>query len=206
MMTKKLTTLTLAVLMGSAALPALAQSKGDFLLGLGVHSVTPDNSSSLTTAGRIDVDANIRPTITGEYFIADNIGIELLAAWPFEHDINLVGTGKIGKTKHLPPTLSLQYHFTNASAVTPFLGAGVNYTYFFDDTGTGALAGTSLDLSDSWGLALHAGLDYAITDRGSLRADVRYIDIETDVKVGGAPIGKVKIDPWVFGVAYVHKF
>lgn len=205
-MTKKLTTLTLAVLMGSAALPALAQSKGDFLLGLGVHSVTPDNSSSLTTAGRIDVDANIRPTITGEYFIADNIGIELLAAWPFEHDINLVGTGKIGKTKHLPPTLSLQYHFTNASAVTPFLGAGVNYTYFFDDTASGPLAGTSLDLSDSWGLALHAGLDYAITDRGSLRADVRYIDIETDVKVGGTPIGKVKIDPWVFGVAYVHKF
>lgn len=205
-MTNKLTTLTLAVLMGSAALPALAQSKGDFLLGLGVHSVTPDNSSSLTTAGRIDVDPNIRPTITGEYFIADNIGIELLAAWPFEHDINLVGTGKIGKTKHLPPTLSLQYHFTNQSAVTPFLGAGVNYTYFFDDAGTGALAGTSLDLSDSWGLALHAGLDYAITDRGSLRADIRYIDIETDVKVGGAPIGKVKIDPWVFGVAYVHKF
>ncbi|WP_306116619.1 MULTISPECIES: OmpW family protein [unclassified Roseovarius] len=205
-MTNKLKTLTLAVLMGSAALPALAQSKGDFLLGLGAHSVTPDSGSSLTTAGRIDVDANIRPTITGEYFIADNVGIELLAAWPFEHDINLVGTGKIGKTKHLPPTLSLQYHFTNASAVTPFVGAGINYTYFFDDTATGPLAGTSLDLSDSWGYALHAGLDYAITDRGSLRADVRYIDIETDVKVGGTPIGKVKIDPWVFGVAYVHKF
>lgn len=205
-MTNKLKTLTLAVLMGSAALPALAQSKGDFLLGLGVHSVTPDSSASPTAAGRIDVDANIRPTITGEYFIADKVGIELLAAWPFEHDINLVGTGKIGRTKHLPPTLSLQYHFTNASAVTPFVGAGINYTTFFDDTATGPLAGTALDLSDSWGYALHAGLDYALTDRGSLRADVRYIDIETDVKVGGTPIGKVKIDPWVFGVAYVHKF
>lgn len=205
-MTKTLTTLTLAALLGTAAVPALAQSKGDFTIGIGVHSVTPDSGASQTAAGPIDVDANIRPTITGEYFIADNVGIELLAAWPFEHDINLVGTGKIGSTKHLPPTLSLQYHFANNSPVTPFIGAGINYTYFFDDTATGPLAGTSLDLSDSWGYALHAGLDYAISPKGALRADVRYIDIETDVKVGGTPIGKVKIDPWVFGVAYVHKF
>lgn len=205
-MTTRLTTLTLAALMCSVAVPALAQSKGDITLGFGVHSVTPDDSASATAAGLIDVDANIRPTITAEYFIADNIGIELLAAWPFEHDINLVGTGKVAKTKHLPPTLSVQYHFTNSSNLTPFIGAGLNYTFFFDDRGVGPLAGTSVDLDDSWGLALHAGLDYAITERGSLRADVRYIDIETDVKIGGAPIGKVKIDPWVFGVAYVHKF
>lgn len=205
-MTKRLTKLTLAALMATAALPAFAQSKGDITLGFGVHSVTPDGGNSRTTAGLIDVDANIRPTLTAEYFIADKLGVELLVAWPFEHDINLVGTGKIGSVKHLPPTLSLQYHFTNQSQFTPFIGAGINYTYFFDDTATGPLAGTSLDLSDSWGYALHAGLDYAISPKGSLRADVRYIDIETDVRVGGAPIGTVKIDPWIFGVAYVHKF
>ena len=206
-MTQRLTTLAVfAARMASAASPALAQSQGDITLGFGIHSVTPDSGASTTTAGQIDVDANIRPTLTAEYFVADNLGVELLVAWPFEHDINLVGTGKIGSTKHLPPTLSLQYHFTNQSKVTPFVGAGINYTYFFDDTATGPLAGTSLDLSDSWGFALHAGLDYAISPKGALRADIRYIDIETDVRVGGAPIGTVKIDPWVFGVAYVHKF
>lgn len=205
-MTNRLTTLALAALMGTTAAPALAQSQGDITLGFGLHSVTPDNSDSRTTAGLIDVDANIRPTLTVEYFVADNLGVELLVAWPFEHDINLVGTGEVAKTKHLPPTLSLQYHFANQSTVTPFIGAGVNYTYFFDDRGVGPLAGTAVDLDNSWGFALHAGLDYAISDRGSLRADIRYIDIETDVKIGGAPVGKVKIDPWVFGVAYVHKF
>ena len=205
-MTKRLTTLALAALMGTTAAPALAQSQGDITLGFGLHSVTPDSSDSRTAAGLIDVDANIRPTLTVEYFVADNLGVELLVAWPFEHDINLVGTGEVAKTKHLPPTLSLQYHFANASSVTPFIGAGVNYTYFFDDRGVGPLAGTSVDLDNSWGFALHAGLDYAISERGSLRADVRYIDIETDVRIGGAPIGKVKIDPWVFGLAYVHKF
>ncbi|WP_210877078.1 OmpW/AlkL family protein [Roseovarius autotrophicus] len=201
----KITALTLAALMASTAAPALAQSKGDITLGLGLGWVEPSQNSN-TLAGKVDVDGNLRPTLTVEYFIADRIGIELLAAWPFQHDVNLQGAGKVAEVKHLPPTLSLQYHFVNASPITPFVGAGINYTYFFDETGKGALAGVNVDLDDSWGLALHAGLDYAISERAALRADIRYIDIETDVKVGSADIGKVKIDPWVFNIAYVMKF
>ncbi|MET4127126.1 OmpW family outer membrane protein [Roseovarius sp. MBR-6] len=202
---KQITALTLAALMASTAAPALAQEKGDFLLGLGLGWVEPTQNSD-TLAGRIDVDGNLRPTITIEYFIADRIGIELLAAWPFEHDANLQGAGKVAEVKHLPPTLSLQYHFVNASKVTPFVGAGINYTYFFDETGKGALAGVNVDMDDSWGLALHAGLDYEISERSALRADVRYIEIESDTKVGGVDIGTVEIDPWVFNIAYVLKF
>ena len=202
---KHITALTLAALMASTAAPALAQSRGDFLVGLGLGWVEPSEKSN-TTAGRIDVDGNLRPTLTVEYFVADRIGVELLAAWPFQHDVNLQGAGTVAEVKHLPPTLSLQYYFVNTSPVTPFIGAGINYTYFFDEDGKGALAGQNVDLDDSWGLALHAGLDYAISERAALRADIRYIDIETDVKVGGADIGEVKIDPWVFNIAYVMKF
>jgi outer membrane protein len=202
---KHITAFSLAALMASVAAPALAQEKGDFLLGLGLGWVEPTQNSN-TLAGQIDVDGNLRPTITVEYFVADRIGIELLAAWPFQHDVNLQGAGKVAEVKHLPPTLSLQYHFVNQSKVTPFVGAGINYTYFFDEDGKGALAGTSVNLDDSWGLALHAGIDYAINDRSALRADVRYIDIETDTEVGGVDIGKVKIDPWIFNLAYVMKF
>ncbi|MGX0902133.1 outer membrane protein [Roseovarius sp. MBR-79] len=202
---KQITALTLAALMASTAAPALAQEKGDFLLGLGLGWVEPTQNSD-TLAGQIDVDGNLRPTITIEYFIADRIGVELLAAWPFEHDANLQGAGKVAEVKHLPPTLSLQYHFVNASKVTPFVGAGINYTYFFDETGKGALAGVNVDMDDSWGLALHAGLDYEISERSALRADVRYIEIESDTKVGGVDIGTVEIDPWVFNIAYVLKF
>ncbi len=202
---KHITGLTLAALMATTAAPALAQSQGDFTLGLGLGWIEPD-SGSRTTVGTLNVDGNLRPTLTVEYFIADNLGIELLASWPFQHDINLAGTGKVAETKHLPPTLSLQYHFTNKSSITPFVGAGINYTFFFDDKGKGALAGVPVSLDDSWGLALHAGADVAITEKSAFRVDVRYIDIETDVKVGGAPIGKVKIDPWVFSAAYVMKF
>jgi outer membrane protein len=195
-----------AVLLAGVAAPALAQSKGDMTVGIGVHNVNPQGGSSTTTAGQISVGTSTRPTLTFEYFVADKIGIELLAAWPFEHDISLAGAGKIGKTKHLPPVLSVQYHFVNESNITPFVGLGVNYTTFFDDVATGALAGARLDLEDSWGLAAHAGVDFKMSDAGSLRFDMRYMDIGTDVKVNGTKIGKVDIDPLVVGMAYVHRF
>ncbi|RKT30431.1 outer membrane protein [Roseovarius halotolerans] len=202
---KTLTALTLATALAGAAAPALAQEKGSMTLGIGVAGVLPDGSSN-TAAGSISVGDNVRPTLTFEYFLADNIGVEVLAAWPFEHDIKLAGVGTVGKTKHLPPTISVQYHFTNKSSLTPFVGIGINYTTFWDDKGTGVLAGVPIGLDDSWGLALHAGVDYALSEKSALRADVRWINIETDATVGGAPIGKVKIDPWVVGMSYVMKF
>ncbi len=204
---QNITALSLAAALSAlAAVPVAAQEKGDMLLGLGVHYVSPTDSDSTTAAGAIDVDGATSATITFEYFVADNLGIEVLAAWPFEHDINLAGAGKIGSAKHLPPTISLQYHFSNSSKFTPFVGAGLNYTTFFDEKTTGALSGASLSLDDSWGLALHAGIDYEISERGSLRADVRWIDIDTEAKVNGTSIGDVNIDPWIFGAAYVVKF
>ena len=201
---KHITALTLAALMGTTAAPALAQEKGDMLLGLGLGWIEPDSGSNISALGgqKLGAEGALSPTITFEYFVADNIGIELLASWPFTHDLELGGT-EIGDTRHLPPTLSLQYHFTNASQFTPFVGAGINYTYFFDEN---LDSGASLDLDDSWGLALHAGVDYAVSERGAMRFDVRYIDIETNAKVNGTDIGSVDIDPWVFNVAYVLKF
>ncbi|MEM8537525.1 MAG: OmpW family outer membrane protein [Pseudomonadota bacterium] len=204
-MTKK-AILVLATSVCALAGAASAQSQGDWKLGVGLGWVSPEGGSSMTAAGSIDVDPNLRPTITAEYFIFDNVGIELLASWPFEHDINLAGAGEVATTKHLPPTLSIQYHFTNKSNLTPFVGVGVNYTHFFDETGRGALAGADVSLDDSFGLALHAGLDYDISARGAWRADIRWINIETDVAINGADIGTVDINPIVLGAAYIFKF
>ena len=202
---KHITALALAALMGTTAAPALAQEKGDMLLGLGLGWVEPgDGSNTILPGGKVSADGAASLTVTFEYFIADRVGIELLAAWPFSHDLEL-GGNKIGETNQLPPTLSLQYYFTNKSRITPFVGAGINYTYFFDEELDGPGA-PSLDLDDSWGYALHAGADFAISERSALRADVRYIDIETDANVGGVDIGNVDINPWVFSLAYMLRF
>lgn len=199
---------SLAAALALAASPAMAQSKGDWTLGAGVHQVAPtsDNGSLAGGTLKVDVDNDIKPTITAEYFIADNLGIEVLAALPFKHDITIDGLGRVGSTKHLPPVVSLQYHFNSTGKVSPFLGAGLNYTTFFSEETGGALAASTLKLEDSWGLAAHAGVDVAVGDKGALRVDVRWIDIDTDVKLDGSKIGTVNIDPLAYGVSYIFKF
>ena len=198
-MTKKITAFALAALLGSTA-PALAQSQGEMTLGLGIHYINPTDSFSAPSGAR--VGENARPSLTFEYFAMDNIGIEVLAAWPFKHDLEAAG-GKIGSTRHLPPTVSIQYHLANRTIVTPFVGVGLNYTHFWSEK---LNSGTPIKLDDSWGVALHGGVDVAVSEHSSLRADVRYIDIDTKATIGGAPAGTVKLDPWVFGAAYVYKF
>ncbi|BAQ68868.1 OmpW family protein [Rhodovulum sulfidophilum] len=190
--------LTATALAGSAA---DAQSKGDWTFGLGLGYVSPKSDNGTLAGAESHVGDNARPTLTFEYFFADNWGVEVLGALPFKHNINIDGVGK-ADTLQLPPVVSLQYHFVNNSSVTPFLGAGLNYTTFWDtDSALG-----DVDIEDSWGLALHAGLDYAIDERHSIRTDVRWIDIDSDVKLNGGKIGTAHIDPWVFGVSYIWKF
>jgi outer membrane protein len=203
----------LAAAMTLAAAPVMAQSRGDWTLGVGVHAVDPksdagdlDGSALGLGALPTKVDSDVKPTVTAEYFIADNLGIEVLAALPFKHDVSIDGVGKVGETKQLPPVVSLQYHFANGSKVTPFIGLGVNYTKFFSTDAKGALEGTKLKLEDSWGLAAHAGLDFAVSEKGALRVDLRWADIDTRVKVDGNTLGTARIDPLVYGVAYVFKF
>ncbi|MBV1927928.1 MAG: outer membrane beta-barrel protein [Gammaproteobacteria bacterium] len=202
---------------------ALAYEAGDIILRAGVASVQPDESSSAlkldgsalagTSAG---VDNNEQLGLTGTYMLTSNLGIGLLAATPFEHDITANGLGvDAGSTKHLPPTLTLQYFpMDSASDFQPYMGIGINYTAFFDEKVDGELEGVlgngDLELDDSIGLALEAGFDYAIDEHWVLNAAVWYIDIETsaDFKFdsGSRVKADVDIDPWVYMLGVGYKF
>lgn len=190
-----------AILALTTAVPAFAQSAGDITVGVGFGVVSPKDDNGLLAGAATTIDDNIRPTVTVEYFPWDNIGVELLAATPFKHEVTIAGVGT-ATVKHLPPTLSLVYHVPTAGKLTPFFGAGLNYTVFFSEKS--ALGNVKLD--DSIGLAVKAGVDYALSDKGALRAELRWMDIDSDVTLGGAPIGTAEIDPLVANVAYVMKF
>ncbi len=181
---------------------ATAQSQGDWTIGLGVGYVDPESDNGNLAGLEADIDEDVRPIATAEYFVRDNLGVELLVAWPFEHDISLDGVGKIGSTKHLPPTLSLNYHFPTNSPWKPYVGAGVNYTHFFDEKSSLG----DLELDASWGFAVQAGIDYVLNDSGMLRLTARYIDIETDAELDDADIGTAEINPIVLSASYVFKF
>jgi outer membrane protein len=207
-MKQKLLPAVLAAGLAAVAAPAFAQSAGEWTLGFGVHQVDPKSDNGKLAGGTLPlaIDSDAKPSITFEYFVRDNLGIEVLGALPFKHEIAVKGVGKVGETKQLPPTFTLQYHFNSDGKVSPLLGVGLNYTTFFSEDTTGALAGTRLKLDDSWGLAAHAGLDFRVSERSAVRVDVRWADIDTKVKVDGASMGTANIDPLVYGVAYVHRF
>lgn len=199
----KLQHIALALVAATAATTAVAAPAGTWTIGAGAAYVDPnsDESSLLNGAAKVTADEDVRPSITFEYFPVKNVGIELLAAHPFKHDI-MVGDTKVGSTRLLPPTLSLQYHFDQGQKVVPFIGAGVNYTAFFDER----LYGSDLELDDSWGAAGHVGVDFKFTERDALRLDARYIDLKTDAKIGGVEAGEVDLSPWVYGVSFVKSF
>ena len=190
--------LGLALVAGSPA-----ASAEDWLVRVGVHSVNPKSDNHPV----VNVDSGQMLTFNVTYMYAANWGVELLAALPFSHDINLNSNGtQVGKTKHLPPTLSLQYHFAPQATIRPYVGVGLNYTLFFEEKTQGALAGTKLELDPSFGLAGQVGVDVALNDLWFVNADVRYIDIGSDAKLNGASLDTVNIDPYVIGVSIGRRF
>ncbi|MGD9864467.1 MAG: OmpW family protein [Pseudodonghicola sp.] len=181
--------------------PLAAQSQGDWTIGAGMGYVNPKSNNGTLAGLPSSINESARPIFTAEYFFRDNWGVELLAAAPFKHDIYR-GGAYAGTVKQLPPTLSVNYHIPTQTAFKPFVGLGLNYTTFWNESSPLGV----LKVDDSFGVAVHAGLDYEISDRGAMRVDVRWIDINSDVTLNGAYIGEAEIDPVVWGISYVHRF
>ncbi len=195
--------------------PAQAHEEGQWIIRAGLGSVAPDSKnldlSDAVDTITVEVDSGTSLTLVGTYMITKNWAFDVLAAWPFSHDINLVvngDSGKIAETDHLPPTLSAQYHFSPDAKFQPYVGFGLNYTTFFSTDTVPALSdlGVELDLDDSFGLAVQLGADFEIDDTWLLNFDVRYISIETDATLGGDAIGTVVIDPWVYAINLGYRF
>lgn len=200
-------TLALAFLL---TLPStvLAKEAGDWIVRAGFGHVDPKSPNGTLdgTESDITVDAGSSLIFDITYMLSSNWAVELLAAAPFKHDVNIEGLGKVGTAKHLPPTLSGQYHFEPIGNIQPYLGLGFNVTTFFDEQTQGALAGTSLKLDNSFGFAAQAGVDIEIGENLLLNAVIRYIDIETDASVNGSEVARVKIDPVVYGLNLGYRF
>ena len=124
---------------------ATAFEQGDLILRAGFATVSPDDSSSNIVVGgdlgvNVAVDNNTQLGLNIAYFLTNNINVELLAATPFVHDVNFgvsdpLSTGdQLGEVTHLPPTITVNYYFNDASSqFQPYVGAGFNYTIFFDE-------------------------------------------------------------------------
>lgn len=166
--------------------------------------VVPQESSSGTIAGHATAGDNVVPELDISYFFTDHISTELILATS-RHDIGWQPGGlNLGHVWALPPTLTAQYHFMTEKQFSPYVGAGVNYTMFYNsDPGTF----NKVTYSNSFGPALQAGFDYKLDGHWMLNADVKKIWMNTDVNVNnGAVRASVDLDPWVFGLGFGYRF
>ncbi|WP_207460038.1 OmpW family outer membrane protein [Azospirillum sp. SYSU D00513] len=195
------------------AAPAGAQDftgkkAGDIVLRARALAVVPDEKADIHSGGAdTGLDARVSndviPELDLSYFVTDNIAFELIAGTT-KHDVKVKQLGAdLGSVRLLPPTLTVQYHFLPKERFSPYVGAGVNWTLFYDEKSS-ALG--SVDYSNSLGLAAQAGFDYFITDNWLLNVDVKKIWLDTNVKVSGGLRADANLNPWLFGVGVGYKF
>ena len=214
---KMMKTLLATAVVASAAVatPVMAYEAGDIFVKAGVITVQTTNDAADISASGVSTSNNTQFGITGTYMFHSKWGVELLAATPFKHNVYLsddVGQfpsgAKAATTKHLPPTVSLQFYPLSGSdsIVQPYLGVGVNYTTFFSDKEVDAVGGEKLKLKDSWGLAYSAGVNVHLTENWLANVAVWKMDINTKVKNGALAGSAVTLDPTVFLVGVGYKF
>ncbi|WP_374674101.1 OmpW family protein [Ideonella sp.] len=184
---------------------AQAQDSGDWIVRARALNLVSDNGGS--TNPNLDLSVNDKwfPEVDISYFFTPNIALELILTYPQKHDIESAGA-KIGSFKHLPPTLTAQYHFTGMG-FRPYVGLGINYTHISDVEWDASVA--PLDPSvkkDSFGLAAQIGADVPLGGGWLFNVDVKKVQIGTDVSLGGTKIGDLKVDPWLLSIGVGKRF
>ena len=190
----------------STALPAMAQqtAEGNWLVRARAVSIDFENGQSKTVK-TLDIQADDRwiPELDISYFFTKNIAAELVLTWP--QNINIkAGSSKIGQIQALPPSLLIQYHFTDFGAFKPYVGAGVNYTHFYKTHNI--LDGAANVDNDSWGLVGQIGMDYQVNKNWSINVDAKYVQMATNVHLGSSNIGKLDLNPVTLGVGVGYRF
>jgi len=164
-------------------------------------NMTNDNTTPVTGLGASNKTI---PEVDISYFINKNVAAELILTVPQQMHVVSAG-GDVGTFKALPPTLTVQYHFTDLNGYKPYVGAGVNFTKITSVS----LAGGAFGLDNhSYGFAVQAGVDVPLNKQVSLNFDVKKVQIQSDVYVAatGAKAGSLKLDPTLVGVGIGYRF
>ncbi len=187
----------LAVFAGGSALAQDFQA-GDLLVR--ARAVNLDSANKDSTGLGLSVNNKTMPEVDFSYFLSPNLAAELILSVPQKHTLS-AGGANIGSLRHLPPTLTVQYHL-NAGGFKPYVGVGLNYTRF---SSVNLPAGVDIK-RNSVGLALQVGVDIPLAKNLFLNIDIKKVQLGTKVSAGGAQIGKFKVDPLLVGVGLGWRF
>lgn len=191
--------------------PAGKQANTFLLRGRVIGVIPEDYSSSTSIGGHVSASAQPAPEVDLSYFFTDNIATEVIAATT-RHTLKAtgtsVGTVDVGSTWVLPPTVTVQYHFMPHERFSPYVGAGINATFFYDNTPAGPTV-QKLGLDNNVGAALQMGVDYNVSGRWFANFDVKQIFVNTTAHLNtalGPVTAKTQLDPLVIGAGIGYRF
>ena len=191
-----------AALLGSVlCASAFAQQVSEGPWMVRARAVHLNSSNGDSTPLDLSINDKWLPEVDISYFINPNVAVELILTVPQKQTLSAGGLA-IGSFKHLPPSLTAQYHFTNFGGFKPYVGAGVNYTRI---SSVNLPAGVTVD-RNSFGPALQVGVDIPVAKNMYLNFDIKKVYIRTDVAAGGSKIGTFKVDPVLVGVGLGWRF
>ncbi len=197
----------------SASAAASAQSAGTWSVAAGINQVTPKVDSGTLTAPTIPgvknaVASDTQPLLIINYALTDNISASTFIATPYKHDQigagSLEGVGKIGSVEALPATMLLQYHFFDAKAkVRPYVGAGITYAYFRNETGSGVLTAladtggspTTFKAESAWGSTIKLGVNFAINEKWFAGVSISKTYVKTTSRFSTGQTISMALDP-----------
>ncbi|WP_090137825.1 OmpW family protein [Limnohabitans sp. DM1] len=179
----------------------MAQASGEGPWLVRARVVNLDSTNSDSTGLGLSINNKTFGELDFTYFYSKNVAAELVLTTPQTQRV-YSNNSQIGSFRHLPPTLLLQYHFTDMQGFKPYVGAGINYTKF---TGVSLPPGLSLN-RDQWGGALQAGVDIPLDKNWSINFDIKKVYISTNVYNHGVRIGELKVDPMLYAVGVGYRY
>ncbi len=195
----------LAAVAAALAAPVAQADEGPLLVR--VRALHLDSANKDSTGLGLSINNKTFPEVDFSYFFAPNFAAELILTYPQKQRIYSNGA-EIGSLKHLPPTLTLQYHFIPNGTVRPYVGVGVNYTNFSAvEFAPAVQAALKPGIKhSSWGLAWQVGTDIQIARNTYLNFDIKKLKLDTTVYANGASAGKFKVDPTLASVGLGWRF
>ncbi|MDR3527507.1 MAG: OmpW family outer membrane protein [Rhizomicrobium sp.] len=195
----------LAAALFATAAAAAPYEAGTILLRLRAVEIVPDVSSTVSIGGKVGISDTTIPEADITYFLTDHWSVEAIAGTD-KHAVFWNKTTKLANVTLLPPTVTVQYHFDQIGPFKPYLGAGPNFTIFYNRS-VGPLG--KLRTTDNWGFALQAGTDIPLSEDGRYFAniDIKRLWLSTHASFSGAPVtASVNINPWLLGTGVGVRF
>ncbi len=193
-----------------APVASQAQSSNDNPWMVRVRAVDllwQNGQSGIAQSSNINAKNQIIPEFDVSYFFTKNIATELVLTYP--QQVNLTAGGsQAGKISALPPSLLLQYHFTDLGALKPYVGAGINYTIFGNRANFPLLSNSVTVDQSSVGFVAQIGADYMFDKNWGMNVDLKYATMSTNISnvAGGANVGKLTLNPLMPAVGVTYKF